>query len=204
MTGPDIVILAGGRATRLGGGDKCLLPLAGGPLLGHILRRLAGQGGRIALNANGDPARFAGFGLPVLADAVEGRPGPLAGVLTAMEWAETPDILTLPADAPFVPLDLVARLRTARAAAGADIAVALSGGRLHPVSALWPARLAPDLRRALGQGVRKVESWIAGFHMVRVTFPTEPIDPFFNINRPEDLIEAQRLCRLDPEMPLTE
>jgi molybdopterin-guanine dinucleotide biosynthesis protein A len=197
------VILAGGRASRLGGGDKCLLPLAGDTMLGHILRRLAGQGGRLALNANGDPARFAGFGLPVLADSIEGRPGPLAGVLAAMEWAATPCVVTVPGDAPFVPPDLVARLRAAREAAGADISVAVSGGRLHPVTALWPVRLAPDLRRAIGQGTRKVENWIAGFQIVRVTFPVDPVDPFFNINRPEDLIEAEKLCRQDPAIPFT-
>jgi molybdopterin-guanine dinucleotide biosynthesis protein A len=201
VTRPDIVILAGGQASRLGGGDKCLLPLAGDTVLGHILRRLAGQGARCAINANGDPARFAGFGRPVLADSIEGRPGPLAGVLTAMEWAETPDVVTVPADAPFIPFDLIVRLLAARDAAGADIAVAASGGRLHPVIALWPVRLAPDLHRAIGQGVRKVENWIAGFQAVRVTFSAEPVDPFFNINQPEDLIEAESLYRQDAETP---
>src|SRR6202035_4679163 len=134
-----------------------------------------GEGALCSINANGDPARFAGFRRPVLADSIEGRPGPLAGVLAAMEWAETPYVVTVPADAPFIPFDLIVRLLAARDAAGADIAVAASGGRLHPVIALWPVRLAPDLHRVIGQGGRKVENWIAGFQAVRVTFSTEPV-----------------------------
>jgi molybdopterin-guanine dinucleotide biosynthesis protein A len=198
MTGPDVVILAGGRASRLGGGDKGLLPLDDGKtVLGSILHRLGTR--RIAINANGDPARFARFGLPVLPDPIEGQPGPLAGVLAAMRWAETEFVVTVPSDAPFVPRDLVEQLVAAREAAGADIAVAASGGRVHPVASLWPARLGPALSRAIvEEGLRKVERWIARYSAVQVVFPRDPVDPFFNVNRPEDLAEAVDLCRRHP------
>jgi molybdopterin-guanine dinucleotide biosynthesis protein A len=199
MTGPAVVILAGGLASRLGGGDKCLLPLAGDTVLGRILARLRPQAGRIAINANGDPGRFAAFGLPVLPDEIAGRPGPLAGVLTAMVWAGAGEVVTVPGDAPFPPRDLVTRLAAARVAAGAEIAVAASVGRTHPVAALWPAALADALRRAIAdEGVRKVAGWTARHRVVEVDFPTDPVDPFFNINRPDDLAEAERLCRLHP------
>jgi len=199
MTGPAIVILAGGLATRLGGGDKVLLPLAGTTMLARILARLGP--GRVAINANGDPGRFAPFGLPVLPDPIEGWPGPLAGVLAAMEWAGQGDVVTVPGDAPFIPRDLVARLLAARAEAGAEIAVAASGGRTHPVAALWPAQLHDDLRRAvIDENLRKVAGWIARHRSVPVEFPVDPVDPFFNINHPEDLAEAERLCRLHPEL----
>jgi molybdenum cofactor guanylyltransferase len=198
MTGPDVVILAGGRASRLGGGDKGLLPLDDGKtVLGSILHRLGTR--RIAINANGDPARFARFGLPVLPDPIEGQPGPLAGVLAAMKWAETDYVVTVPSDAPFLPRDLIEQLAAARDAAGTDIAVAASGGRVHPVAALWPARLGPALSRAIvDEGLRKVERWIARYSAVEVVFPSDPVDPFFNINRPEDLAEAADLCRRYP------
>jgi molybdopterin-guanine dinucleotide biosynthesis protein A len=198
MTGPDVVILAGGRASRLGGGDKGLLPLDDGKtVLGSILHRLGTR--RIAINANGDPARFARFGLPVLPDPIEGQPGPLTGVLAAMKWAETDYVVTVPSDAPFLPRDLIEQLAAARDAAGTDIAVAASGGRVHPVAALWPARLGPALSRAIvEEGLRKVERWIARYSAVEVVFPSDPVDPFFNINRPEDLAEAADLCRRYP------
>lgn len=201
MTGPTIAILAGGRASRLGGGDKSLRALAGGTVLGHILARLKAEAPRIVLNANGDPARFAGFDLPVLPDTIDDRPGPLAGVLAAMEWAGVGDLVTVPGDAPFIPRDLVARLVAARDAAGADIAVAVSAGRLHPIVALWPVRLGAALRQAIvEEGVRKVEHWINRYPSVRVEFSDHPVDPFFNINSPEDLAEAERLCRLYPTL----
>ena len=194
---PPVVILAGGRASRLGGGDKGLRVLGGETVLVRIIERLGPA--QAAINANGDPARFAEFGLPVLPDPLEGQPGPLAGVLAAMEWAGEGHVATVPGDAPFLPRDLLARLAAARAASGAEIAVATSGGRIHPVVALWPARLAADLRKALvEEGLRKVERWIDRYPNIRVDFPHEPVDPFFNVNRPEDLAEAQRLCRLFP------
>ena len=196
-------ILAGGLATRLGGGDKGLRLLAGHALLSHVLGRLAPQVGPLALNANGDPARFAGLlpaGCAVIADGVEGHPGPLAGVLAAMEWAAATnpaitDIVTVPGDCPFLPADLVARLRQARARGGTAIACARTlhddGPQAHPVVALWPVRLAGDLRRALtAEGIRRVGQWAARHGIAHADYPDQPFDPFFNINRPEDLVTA--------------
>ncbi|GAA0594997.1 molybdenum cofactor guanylyltransferase MobA [Caenispirillum bisanense] len=192
------VILAGGLSRRMGGGDKTLLDLDGRPMLAHVIDRIAPQVGAMALNANGDTARFAPFGLPVLTDVVEGFAGPLAGVLTALEWAaaDHPDVthvLTTAADAPFVPLDLAARLWQA-VEAGADIACAASGGWTHPVVALWPVRLAADLRRALvGEDMRKIDAWTARYRTTAVEWPAAPLDPFYNVNRPEDLDAARRM-----------
>ncbi len=194
---PAILVLAGGRAMRMGGGDKALRPFGGATLLDHVLARLAGQGSWIVLNANGDPARFARFGLPVLPDPVAGHPGPLAGVLAGMEWArthvpETADLVTVPTDSPFLPSDLVARLLQAREAAGAEMACAESGGQPHPVVGLWPVRLAQTLRRALlEEDVRRVDRWTARFALARAAFPTAPFDPFFNVNTPEELAVAE-------------
>ena len=191
------VLLAGGQARRMGGGDKCLRPLGARPILAQVIDRAAPQVRALLLNANGDPARFAAFGLPVAADVVEGFAGPLAGVLTGMEWAraERPDcpwIATIATDTPFFPEDLVARLLAAIEGEGAELACAASGGRSHPVFGLWPVRLADDLRRAmLEQGVRKVDVWTARYRLALVDFPTTPLDPFFNTNRPEDLAEAE-------------
>jgi len=193
------VLLAGGLSRRMGGGDKCLRAIAGRPILDHVIERLRPQARDLVINANGDPARFAAFGLPVVADAVEGYAGPLAGVLTGMLWAranvpEAVDIVTVPTDGPFVPRDLVSRLLAARATAGAVLAQAASDGQVHPVVGLWPVRLADDLRRALvEEGVRKVDIWTARHPLVTVAFETAPVDPFFNANRPEDLAEAERL-----------
>jgi molybdopterin-guanine dinucleotide biosynthesis protein A len=193
-----IVVLAGGRATRMGGGDKALRILGDATLLDHVLARLAGQGGRIVLNANGDPARFARFGLEVVADTVPDHPGPLAGVLAGMEWAighapDCTDIVTVPTDGPFIPRDLIAQLLAARAAEGAELACASSLGRTHPVVGLWPVRLAGELRAALLGGVRRVEAWTAGFRLVQVPFEGGAVDPFLNINRVEELAEAETL-----------
>ncbi|WP_052945282.1 NTP transferase domain-containing protein, partial [Acidisphaera rubrifaciens] len=140
-------MLAGGRALRMGGGDKALCPFAGATLLDRVLARMAGQGGPVLLNANGDPARFARFGLTVVADTVPDHPGPLAGLLAGMEWAARhapgiADVLSVPTDTPFLPPDLAQRLAAARAAAGAEVAITASGGRTHPVVGLWPVRLA--------------------------------------------------------------
>jgi molybdopterin-guanine dinucleotide biosynthesis protein A len=193
------VLLAGGQARRMGGGDKCLRPLGGRPILAQVIDRAAPQLRALLLNANGDPARFAAFGLPVAADVVEGFAGPLAGVLTGMEWAraERPDcpwIATIATDTPFFPEDLVARLLAAIGREGADLACAASAGRSHPVFGLWPVRLADDLRRAMvDEGIRKVDVWTARYRLAVVDFPTAPLDPFFNTNRPEDLAEAERL-----------
>ena len=153
----------------------------------------------LVLNANGEPARFARFGLPVVADVVEGFAGPLAGVLTGMEWtrARRPDctwIGTIATDTPFFPTDLVARLLAAVQEDDAELACASSDGRAHPVFGLWPVRLAEELRAAMiEEGIRKVDIWTGRHHLVEVPFATDPIDPFFNTNRPEDLAEAERL-----------
>jgi molybdenum cofactor guanylyltransferase len=193
------VLLAGGLARRMGGGDKCLRAIGGRTILEHVIERVRGQADRLLINANGDPARFARFGVPVAADAVEGFVGPLAGVLTGMLWArahapDVADIVTVPTDGPFVPRDLVARLIAARAAAGGELAQAASGGQVHPVVGLWPVRLADDLRHALvDEGVRKVDVWTGRYRLVTVEFAVEPVDPFFNANRPEDLAAAERL-----------
>jgi molybdopterin-guanine dinucleotide biosynthesis protein A len=193
------VLLAGGRARRMGGGDKCLRSLGTGTILAHVIARARPQVAALLLNANGDPARFAEFGLPVAADLVEGFAGPLAGVLTGMAWAraERPDlpwIATIATDTPFFPGDLVARLLAAVQREEADLACAASGGRAHPVFGLWPVRLADELRHAMvDEGLRKVDLWTARYRLVEVPFATDPIDPFFNTNRPEDLAEAERL-----------
>ena len=193
------VLLAGGLARRMGGGDKCLRPLGGRPILEHVITRAQPQCAALVLNANGDPARFARFGLPVAADVVEGFAGPLAGVLTGMDWARThrpdlPWVVTIATDTPFFPADLVARLLAAVRDHGADLACAASGGRAHPVFGLWPVRLADELRRAMvEEAIRKVDVWTARYRLAEVDFPTDPLDPFFNTNRPEDLAEAERL-----------
>jgi molybdopterin-guanine dinucleotide biosynthesis protein A len=192
--GPVGVILAGGLSSRMGGGDKCLRLLGGRPLLAHVIDRAGPQVDRLVLNANGEPARFAGFGLEVIADSLADRPGPLAGVLAGLEWARRREpraeaIVTFPSDSPFLPRDLAARL----IASGAPLARACSGGRAHPVAALWPVALADDLRRALGEGLRKIDLWTARHGVADVEWDAGPPDPFFNANTPEDLLEAERL-----------
>lgn len=204
MTGLVAVLLAGGQARRMGGGDKCLRPIAGRPILAHILDRLRPQVDAIAINANGDPARFAEFGLEVVADSVAGFPGPLAGVLAGLDWAATRqaaalDMVSVPCDGPFLPRDFVARLVAGRDAAGAEMACAASAGQAHPVAALWPVRLRDDLRRALTvEGIRKVDAWTGRHRLAQVPFADEPVDPFFNANEPSDLMEAERLLKLAP------
>lgn len=185
------VILAGGVARRMGGGDKGLLDLGGRTLLEEVAARLAPQCGGLVLNANGDPARFAHLGWPVVPDGVPGLPGPLAGVLTGMEAAHTSHILTVPADTPFIPPNLAARL----ASADAPIAMASSGGRIHPTCALWSTRLRGPLRDALERGVRRVRGWADGQGAVEVPFDAMPHDPFFNVNTPADLEIARELAR---------
>jgi len=194
------VLLAGGLARRMGGGDKPLVVIDGRPILAHAIERLAPQCAALALNANGDPARFAAFGLPVVADSVEGFAGPLAGVLAGMDFAAAycpgaTDILSAPADTPFLPTDLVARLSAARDDANSEIAVAASGGRAHYAVALWPVALRTALRRALiEEDERKVSAFIARFRNVTVEWPIEPVDPFFNVNRPEEVEQAMSMA----------
>jgi molybdopterin-guanine dinucleotide biosynthesis protein A len=193
------VILAGGQARRLGGGDKALRDLAGTPLLGHAIKRLAPQVSQIVINANGDPSRFDSFRLPVVGDTVEGFAGPLAGVLAGMEWAvenapDCPWIVTCATDAPFFPEDLVARLLAAVDADGVDMACAESDGRTHPVFGLWPVHLHAELCRALvDEDIRKVARWTARYGLIVVKFPVSVVDPFFNINQPEDLEVATQI-----------
>jgi molybdopterin-guanine dinucleotide biosynthesis protein A len=198
---PDVVglLLAGGLSRRMGGGDKCLRPLAGKPILSHIIERIRPQVGHLVLNANGDPARFAAFGLPVAADSITGFAGPLAGILAGLDWAashapDTPLVLSVPTDAPFLPRDLAECLRAAGRAEAADIVFAASDGQQHPVVGLWPVALRDQLRRALvEENIRKVDAWTARYRVALVDFPAEPVDPFFNTNRPEDLAEAESL-----------
>ncbi|MCY4407107.1 MAG: molybdenum cofactor guanylyltransferase MobA [Rhodospirillaceae bacterium] len=199
MTPVAGVLLAGGLARRMGGGDKCLRPLAGETLLARVIARVAPQVGPLILNANGDPARFASFGLPVVADVVEGYAGPLAGILTALDWAAEnaphhPLVASFATDAPFLPRDMVEVMVEARDLAGADLACAVSGGRTHPVFGLWPVEFRADLRHALvEQGERKIDRWTASHRLVEVVFPCDPVDHFFNANRADDLAKAERL-----------
>ena len=196
------VILAGGLSRRMGGGDKCLRPLGGRPILAQIIERAAPQVGPLVLNANGDPERFADYGLPVAADVIEGFAGPLAGILTGMDWvvAHAPQaewMASFASDAPFFPRDMVAVMRVAAGEAGADLVCAESNGRSHPVFGLWSMSLREDLRAAVvGEGLRKVDLWTARHRLLPVTFdPVDTaagkLDPFFNTNRPDDLLEAE-------------
>ncbi|MFZ2004569.1 MAG: molybdenum cofactor guanylyltransferase MobA [Stellaceae bacterium] len=193
------VLLAGGLARRMGGGDKPLRLLGGRPLLDRVIERLRPQVSGLVLNANGDPARFASYGLPVVADSVPDFAGPLAGILAGLDWTaenrpDCPMIVSVATDAPFLPTDLVARLAEAMAAENADLACAASGGQAHPVIGLWPIRLRDDLRRAVvDEGIRKVDVWTARYRLAKAVFSDQPIDPFFNANRPDDLEEAARL-----------
>jgi molybdopterin-guanine dinucleotide biosynthesis protein A len=207
MTGADTprvdtlaVVLAGGLARRMGGGDKPLRLLGGRPLLDHVLDRLRPQVAATILNANGDPARFAGYGLPVVPDGLPDHPGPLAGVLAALDWAaaERPDlpwVLSVAGDGPFLPRDLAARLHAARETAGTPLACARSAGQTHPPIGLWPTALREDLRAALLAGERKIDRWTARHGIAHADWPAEPLDPFFNANAPEDLAEAERHLR---------
>ncbi|SED91633.1 molybdenum cofactor guanylyltransferase [Rhizobiales bacterium GAS188] len=196
------VLLAGGLARRMGGGDKSMRLIAGKPLLVHVIERLSSQCEALMLNANGEPERFFEFGLPVVADSVEGFAGPLAGVLAGLDWAAhhhkgVPWLLSIATDTPFLPQDLVARLHAARLAKGARLASAASGGRTHPVIGLWPVDMREELRRALvDEGVRKIDMFTARYPCTIAEWPPEPYDPFFNANAPEDLAEAANIARL--------
>ncbi len=189
------VVLAGGASSRLGGGDKPLLDLGGLTLLDAVIDRLRPQADRIALSANGDPARFARFGLPVIGDGREALDGPLAGILAAMRWAAAlgaQTVLTVPGDAPFLPMDLRLRLEAGAPDTG-TILLASSTGRIHPVAALWPVALAGDLGDFLDGGGRKVMAFVEANPHATVDFGAAPPDPFFNVNTPDDLAEARRL-----------
>ena len=194
---PVAVVLAGGRARRMGGGDKALVQLGGRPLLRHVLDRVGPQVRAVAVSANGDPARFAAFGVPVLADPLPDTPGPLAGILAGMRWAarvhpEREALLSVPTDTPFLPADLVARL-LAVATPSLPVACALSLGRRHPVVAIWPVLLADDLAAALAGGERGVERFAARHGLADAMFPAETADPFLNINDRAALAAAGRM-----------
>jgi molybdopterin-guanine dinucleotide biosynthesis protein A len=194
------LILAGGQARRMGGGDKALQPVGGTTILARVLACLSPQCGQVVINANGDPARFAATGLPVIADGVEGLPGPLAGILAGLDWAArnapaVPWMVSVPGDCPFLPPDLLTRLHGARAAAGAPLACARSGMRRHPVVGLWRVDLREDLRRALvDDDMRRVEAWTGRHGIAVADWPDAPVDPFFNVNTPEDLALANRVA----------
>jgi molybdopterin-guanine dinucleotide biosynthesis protein A len=188
------VVLAGGQSSRMGGGDKCLKCLGPRTLLGHVIERLRPQVTALVLNANGDPSRFAGYGTAVVPDTVPDFAGPLAGILAGMDWARATGadwLVSTAADAPFLPRDLVARLQRGRGTA--RIAVAASGGWRHPTTALWPVALADDLRRSLLGGERKIDRYTARHTVAPVEFAVDPVDPFFNINTPEELADAEAL-----------
>lgn len=198
------VILAGGRATRMGGGDKSLLFLADGPgegrLLDHVIARLSPQVGALGLNVNGDPARFAALAMPVITDTHPGHLGPLAGVLTAMDWAlalGAAAVVTTAADTPFLPRDLVARLHAAAGPDGLAVAATRDADgtvRAHPTCGLWPVALRDDLQNALSDGQRKVLSWTTRHNAALAVFAADQGDPFFNVNTPSDLVYARQLC----------
>lgn len=201
MKQPLGVILAGGLASRMGGADKPLLDLAGRPLLAHVVDRLEPQVAALALNANGDPARFAGYHLPVLADSVAGHPGPLAGVLAGLDWAAgqgAQSIVSAAADTPFLPCDLVPRLLLAGEGMADPLVLAATrrddgGTDLHPTFGLWPVALREELRAALARGVRKVRAWADQQGARQAVFGTVGGDPFFNVNTPGDLTRAQAI-----------
>jgi len=195
---PPAIILAGGAARRMGGGDKGLIPLAGRPILAHVIERLRPQAGLLAISANGDPGHFTEWGLPVVPDGEFVGAGPLAGILAGMKWvrslSQSADaLISVPTDAPFLPLDFVSRLL----GAGRPIAIAASGGRTHFAAARWSLDLETDLERALTERLRKVELFAERYQPEIVEFSTKPIDPFFNINRPQDLAEAERMAQAE-------
>jgi molybdopterin-guanine dinucleotide biosynthesis protein A len=197
------VLLAGGLARRMGGGDKPMRQIAGRTILERVIARLRPQSDGLILNANGDPSRFSSFGLPVIPDTVENFPGPLAGILAGLDWAAVnrPDVewmLSAAADCPFLPRDLVARLHRARAEQNTQLAVAASDGQSHPVIGLWSVGLRDELRHALVvEDVRKIDRWTARYRLATVEWPVDELDPFFNANTMDDIAAAEQLAALD-------
>jgi molybdopterin-guanine dinucleotide biosynthesis protein A len=197
------LVLAGGLARRMGGGDKARIRIGGATILERVLARFSPQCAGVILNANGDPARFADSGLEVVPDSVPDFAGPLAGILAGLDWAaahrpQIADVASVPGDCPFLPGDLVARLSAARAAAGVPLACARSGEWRHPVVGLWPVRLREDLRHTLiVEDLRKIEIWTARHGVATVDWPVAPIDPFFNVNTPQDAEAAERMAALE-------
>ena len=196
---PFGLILAGGLSRRMGGGDKPLLEIGGKAILARVIARALPQCAGLALNANGDPARFAAYRLPVVPDSVVGFAGPLAGILAGLDWLAAQGgaemLLSLPADTPFIPVDLAARLESARQEAGAMLACAASGGHTHPVIGLWPVVLRAELRRALvDEDIRKIDRFTARYSTAVAQWPVTPYDPFFNANAPDDLEAARSIA----------
>lgn len=208
MTGlPLGLVLAGGMARRMGGGDKSLRLLAGRPLLAHVLEGLQPQCCGLLLNANGDAGRLASWNLPVVPDEMPGHPGPLAGILAGLDWAAThrpqvTQVMSVAADTPFIPHDLTRRLMATADEAGAACACAASGGRTHPVIALWSVSLRGALRIALQRGEGAVYRFAHQHGVVTVAWSTDPVDPFFNVNTPEDLLKAEELWTLSTQPPM--
>jgi molybdopterin-guanine dinucleotide biosynthesis protein A len=200
------LVLAGGLARRMGGGDKPLVEIGGETILSRVLARFRPQCVRIVINANGDPARFTAFGDPVVADSVPDFAGPLAGILAGLDWAvqnmpEIEWIATVPGDCPFLPRDLVAKLHAARQAETAPLACAKTAGRMHPVAGIFPLALRADLRAALTQEkLHKVGVWVGRHDAATAEWPDQPVDPFFNVNTPEDRATAEALARQYPDM----
>jgi molybdenum cofactor guanylyltransferase len=194
------LVLAGGLARRMGGGDKARIAIGGTTILERVLACLTPQCAQLVINANGDPARFADTQLPVVADSVPDFAGPLAGILAGLDWtaahAEQCEwVVSVPGDCPFLPHDLVARLHAARIAAGTPLACARSGERRHPVVGLWPIALREDLRHALtADGLRKIEIWTVRHGIAIADWPADPVDPFFNVNTPQDAAQAEALA----------
>jgi molybdopterin-guanine dinucleotide biosynthesis protein A len=194
------LVLAGGQARRMGGGDKAFIEIGGRKILDRVLARLQPSCRRIVLNANGDPQRFASWGLPVIADGVKDFAGPLAGILAGMDWTARnyPAVewmASVPGDCPFLPESFVERLHEVRAAQSRTLACAQSGDWRHPVVGLWNVRLREDLRKALVvEDLHKIEVWTARHGVAIATWPDTPVDPFFNVNTPEDIAQAEKLA----------
>jgi molybdenum cofactor guanylyltransferase len=197
-------ILAGGLARRMGGGDKSLRVVGGRTVLARLADRLAPHVARLIINANDDPGRFEELGLPIVPDGLPDHPGPLAGVLAALEWTARAEpsiewVVTVPGDAPFLPADLVQSLHAARRRDNAVFACAGSFGRTHPVVALWPVSIRDELRAAVAdEGIRRIDRFTGRHSCAVEQWATDPVDPFFNVNTPEDLAEADRLVALHP------
>jgi molybdenum cofactor guanylyltransferase len=199
------LVLAGGLARRMGGGDKARIHIGKATILERVLSRLAPQCIQVIINANGDPARFADTGLAVVADSVPGFAGPLAGILAGLDWTaeNVPGcewLASVPGDCPFLPKDFVVRLHEARAAADLPLACARSGEWRHPVAGLWPVSLREDLRHALSsEGLRKIEVWTERHGIALASWADAPVDPFFNVNTPDDAARAEAIAVQYPD-----
>ena len=204
-TRPLGLILAGGLARRMGGGDKGMIRIGGETILDRALSRMKPQCSRMIINANGDPSRFAFTGFPVVPDDIPDFAGPLAGILAGLDWAavnapDTQYVASAPGDCPFLPRELVTRLQKARTEQNKPLACAKSGDWRHPVVGLWPVALRSDLRKALmEENLHKIEIWTARHGVAIAEWPDDPIDPFFNVNTPQDANRANELAARHPE-----